>query len=138
MKRSPPSYTSSTSSSDIDTDSDFSPCFEFEQEQDTKPIVSSPPTSARSTPKKPKTNNQKSPSTSPKKPRIKSEPNTNGVWDGEKRALFIDEIIALGYRHANLDELASKLGMNKRQLVDQLVPNKSNLRKKMVMAAKSM
>ncbi|WVQ62387.1 uncharacterized protein L199_000527 [Kwoniella botswanensis] len=142
MKRSPPSYTSSDTDTDIDNSSSFSPS--LDESQDIKPICSSPPSSARSTPKKPRLNNNgkdiRPKSLSPKKPKIKTEPaaNANGVWDGEKRALFIDEIIAVGYKNANLDELANKLGMSKRQLIDQLVPNKPNLRGKMVTMAKSM
>ncbi|WWC86071.1 uncharacterized protein L201_000942 [Kwoniella dendrophila CBS 6074] len=63
--------------------------------------------------------------------------NANGVWDGDKRSLFIDEVLSIGYKNANLDEIASKLGMNKRQLVDQLVPNrKTNLRGKIAVLVK--
>ncbi|KAK6905511.1 hypothetical protein I204_05461 [Kwoniella mangroviensis CBS 8886] len=143
MKRVPPSYTSS-SDNDIDNSSSYSPS--LGESQDIRPIFSSPPISARSTPKKPKLDNEnkgiKSKTPSPKKSKMKSESgssaaasaatgtNVNGVWDGDKRALFVDEIIAVGYKNANLDELANKLGMSKRQLIDQLVPNKSNLRGK--------
>ena len=37
---------------------------------------------------------------------IKIEPG-NGEWDPEKRAVFIDMIIAAGYKAINLDEVAT-------------------------------
>ncbi|OCF38790.1 hypothetical protein I317_07419 [Kwoniella heveanensis CBS 569] len=88
---------------------------------------------------------QTSPSKSPsKKSKMKNHPGgatptasgTNGVWDGEKKALFMDEIIAVGYKAADLDLIAGKLGLSKRQLIDQLVPNRSNLRSKAVKGAR--
>ena len=33
----------------------------------------------------------------------------NGIWDAEKRALFMDEIIATGYKAVDLGGLASKV-----------------------------
>ncbi|WWC99491.1 hypothetical protein V866_006394 [Kwoniella sp. B9012] len=130
MKRSPPSYTSSTDTdTDIDNPSNYSPS--LGESQDIKPIFSSPPSSARSTPKKSKLDNEnkgiKSKTPSPKKSQMKSE-----------RGSTAAAATAVGYKNAILDELANKLGMSKRQLIDQLVPNKSNLRGKMVTMAKSM
>ncbi|GFZ43178.1 hypothetical protein JCM24511_00897 [Saitozyma sp. JCM 24511] len=58
----------------------------------------------------------------------------NGTWEPQKRGLFMDEIIAAGYKSADLDAIASMLELSKRQLVDQLVPNKANLRAKAVKA----
>ncbi|WWD09214.1 hypothetical protein V865_007336 [Kwoniella europaea PYCC6329] len=118
MKRSPPSYTSSNDTdTDIDNPSNYSPS--LGESQDIKPIFSSPPSSARSIPRNPNLT-MKTKVSNPKHPHLKNE------------------IIAVGYKNANLDELANKLGMSKRQLIDQLVPNKSNLRGKMVTMAKSM
>ncbi|KAK1927976.1 hypothetical protein DB88DRAFT_516697 [Papiliotrema laurentii] len=78
-------------------------------------------------------------STSPIGVSIPGKANTgsiNGTWTAEKRGSFMEEIIAAGYKVVNLDELAHKLQMNKRQLVDQLVPNRNNLRGKAVKAAR--
>ncbi|WVQ97106.1 hypothetical protein IAU59_004216 [Kwoniella sp. CBS 9459] len=85
---------------------------------------------------------------SPKKPKVEhadvkinsaggsSPGKATSPWDGEKKALFMDEIIAVGYKAADLDQLAAKLGLSKRQLIDQLVPNRSNLRSKAVRGAR--
>jgi hypothetical protein len=72
----------------------------------------------------------------------------NGEWDPEKRAVFMDLIIAAGYKAINLDEVAStvsppnarsdeQLGMGKKQLVNQLTPGrKGSYREKAVLAVK--
>jgi hypothetical protein len=72
----------------------------------------------------------------------------NGEWDPEKRAVFMDLIIAAGYKAINLDEVAStvstnaecadeQLGMGKKQLVNQLTPGrKGSFREKAVQAVK--
>ena len=42
---------------------------------------------------------------------------TNGVWTPEKRGVFMDEIISCGYKHVNLDELASKVCLGEERLL---------------------
>ncbi|WVF70743.1 hypothetical protein IAT40_005537 [Kwoniella sp. CBS 6097] len=80
------------------------------------------------------------PAKSPKK-KVKTEGTTslgtaaieeNGNWDAEKRALFMDTIISAGYMAVDLKELAVKLGMTHRQLVNRLQPGRSNFRSKAV------
>nr|XP_018266970.1 uncharacterized protein I303_00950 [Kwoniella dejecticola CBS 10117]OBR89128.1 hypothetical protein I303_00950 [Kwoniella dejecticola CBS 10117] len=148
VKRPPSSQTSSTSEDDTDI-SDYSPSPSFDVNEAIKPVVqASTPSTPSKKPKAADGKSRSSPAASPSPKKAKSNTNTkkstessnghvNGVWDGEKRAAFIDEILAIGYKHANLDEIASKLGMSKRQLVDQLVPNKPNLRRKMITAAQA-
>ncbi|WVW82097.1 hypothetical protein I302_104102 [Kwoniella bestiolae CBS 10118] len=51
-----------------------------------------------------------------------------GEWTSEKKGKFMDEIIALGYKAANLDEMAQRLGLNKRQLINQLTTGRKNFR----------
>ncbi|KAL7422866.1 hypothetical protein Q5752_002163 [Cryptotrichosporon argae] len=75
------------------------------------------------TPKKAKTTPKKA--ATPKK-----AGGATNAWTPDKRELFIDRIIATGYKSANLDALAAELDLTKRQLIDQLVPNRSNLRSK--------
>jgi hypothetical protein len=40
----------------------------------------------------------------------------NGEWDPEKRALFMDLIIAAGYKAINLDEVASTVSPPKSKI----------------------
>jgi hypothetical protein len=40
----------------------------------------------------------------------------NGEWDPEKRALFMDLVIAAGYKAINLDELASTVSSPQREV----------------------
>ncbi|WWC86078.1 uncharacterized protein L201_000949 [Kwoniella dendrophila CBS 6074] len=60
----------------------------------------------------------------------------SGEWDSEKKEQFMDQIIALGYKAANLDEMAQKLGLNKRQLINQLTTGRNNFRSMAVAAVK--
>ncbi|ORY20960.1 hypothetical protein BCR39DRAFT_474779 [Naematelia encephala] len=78
---------------------------------------------------------KKDQSTPNKRPK-RSQASENGTWTPEKRAMFIDDVLASGYKAIDLDSLATKLGLSKRQLVDQLVPHKSNLRAKAVKAVR--
>ncbi|EIW72647.1 hypothetical protein M231_06547 [Tremella mesenterica] len=110
------------------------------EEEEFKPSISpSPPITPKKTKVDPKSPKSKTPKT-PRTPKAKiekgenGEKGANGVWTSEKKGEFMDEIIAVGYKNADLDSLATKLGMNKRQLIDQLVPNRSNLRGRAVKA----
>ncbi|ORX34228.1 hypothetical protein BD324DRAFT_683654 [Kockovaella imperatae] len=94
-------------------------------------------TSSPTTPKTPKSNSTATKSSkTPKTSKTGSKAQENGTWTAEKRGIFIDEIIAAGYKGAELDSLADKLNLSKRQLIDQLVPNRNNLRGKAVKGAK--
>ncbi|KAL7423760.1 hypothetical protein Q5752_001343 [Cryptotrichosporon argae] len=55
-------------------------------------------------------------------------------WTNDKKAAFLDDIIAAGAKAANLDDLAAKYGLTKSQLVDQVKPNRSNVRQQAVAA----
>ncbi|KAK4687492.1 hypothetical protein P7C73_g2627, partial [Tremellales sp. Uapishka_1] len=113
----------------------------MKRETSASPTPTTPPPSI----KKPRP----SPAKTPSKP--KPTKTVNGEWTPTKRGAFLDQIIAVGYKHADLDELANQvstarqwagahgmtisvqLGMSKRQLVDQLVPNRAgNIRGKAV------
>ncbi|WWC66565.1 uncharacterized protein I206_100468 [Kwoniella pini CBS 10737] len=77
----------------------------------------------------------------PPKKRVKNKESspispTNGEWTADKRKQFMDEIIALGYKAANLDQIAQRLDLNKRQLINQLTTIKGNFRSKAVAAVK--
>ncbi|WVF70742.1 hypothetical protein IAT40_005536 [Kwoniella sp. CBS 6097] len=149
MKRSPsssPSLDSSFHTSDNSTEMSDTPI--KHEDHDVKPNISSAPkTPTKNNTKTTKTNGstKASPSKSPRKPKIEpqgtnatsSPGGSKGTWDGEKKALFMDEIIAAGYKAADLDQLAARIGLSKRQLIDQLVPNRSNLRSKAVKGAKA-
>ena len=119
------------------------------ESDDFKPGIK-PPTS--STNKKVK--DRSVPSTpSAKKQRTKKEVGQKGEWTPEKKGVFMDRIIAAGYKAANIGELAIdvsyplegltkslmcyQLGMSKTQLENQLnVGRKGSLREKAVQAAK--
>ncbi|WWC66578.1 uncharacterized protein I206_100481 [Kwoniella pini CBS 10737] len=133
MKR----LTSDSSSNKSPNDTEISSCYSPSPEsEETKPKIPSTPKKRGINDKDKNIKKELTPSS--KKVKTEKLNDNNGIWDGEKRSLFIDEIISIGYKNANLIEIAQKLGMNKRQLIDQLVPNKSNLRKKVIMAAKTM
>lgn len=88
-------------------------------------------TSSPKTPTKSSAKKAASPASAktPKSPKAE-----NGTWTPEKRKVFVDEIFAAGYKATDLDSLAAKLDMDKRQLINQLVPNRSNFRMKAVKA----
>ncbi|WWC99492.1 hypothetical protein V866_006395 [Kwoniella sp. B9012] len=100
-------------------------------EEDVKPFQNN-----TSTPEKGESKNEKqgtsTPSTSPKKKtKVGSSPTGggfNGEWTAEKREKFMDHIIALGYKAANLDDMAQELGLSKRQLINQLTTGRKNFR----------
>jgi hypothetical protein len=92
-------------SSDIEPSSPIS-----SQSVDFKPDISPPPTS------KIKTSRTKSPSTQSPKKKAKKESSgsstgggRNGEWTPEKKAIFMDRVIATGYRGLDLGELAEEV-----------------------------
>jgi hypothetical protein len=92
-------------SSDIEPSSPIS-----SQSDDFKPDITPPPTS------KIKTSRTKSPSTpSPKKKAEKESSGSssggggNGEWTPEKKAIFMDRVIAAGYKVLDLGELATEV-----------------------------
>ena len=108
--------------------------------EDYKPQIQLPVT-----PKKAKSQVKSTSTTPEKKARKEKEGGgqVNGTWTSEKKAKFMDVIISNGYKATNLDvlnievrrevsglsgwrvqSLIIQLGMSKRQLIDQLVPNK--------------
>jgi len=57
--------------------------------------------------KKPRNTNSPSKAKSPKKPKKEGEKQVaNGEWTEEKRAVFMDMVIAAGYKALDLDEVA--------------------------------
>lgn len=60
-----------------------------------------------------------------------SSPNRNGEWTPEKEEKFIERILALGPKHANLDELSAEFGVSKQQVRNAIqAGRKGNLRDK--------
>lgn len=68
------------------------------------------PTAAPAIAKSPsgKTARHGTPKSTPTKP--KGNVQANGQWTPEKKANFMDDIIASGYKHSNLDDLSIKVG----------------------------
>jgi hypothetical protein len=118
---------------------------------DLKPKLDTPPPKKKNTKGIPKT------PTPRKKVTAKANINAsadNGEWTPEKKAKFMNSIIELGYKHADLGAVAAEvsrcllgvnmrsnpylqLGMAKLQLKNQLQPGrKGNLREKAVQAVK--
>ena len=92
-------------SSDIESPSPISSQFD-----DYKPDITPPPTS------KAKNNKTKAPSTPSPKKRAKSSSGGsgsggggNGEWTPEKKAIFMDRVIATGYKGLDLGELAEEV-----------------------------
>ncbi|WVR05723.1 hypothetical protein IAU60_002747 [Kwoniella sp. DSM 27419] len=134
MKRS-----ASASPSPLDEFETDLPPFDIHGEGDNKPSANLITTSFKQSTKSPGAGKATSSPGGPVKSPVKKSKTTaqnNGTWDGSKKAAFVDEILAAGYKAADLDALADKLGLSKRQLIDQLVPNRPNLRKKLVQAAR--
>jgi hypothetical protein len=70
---------------------------------DIKPDLTSPSKKPKKTPSPTKSRPK-----SPTKPKKEGE-SQNGEWDKEKRAAFMDLIIAAGYKAVNLDEVAASV-----------------------------
>ncbi|ORX34230.1 hypothetical protein BD324DRAFT_683656 [Kockovaella imperatae] len=96
----------------------------------------------------------RSTSGSPKKSASNGAGGGNSSWNAEKSALFAEAIIAAGIEHVDREALANTLspavntrtecrlqfpilGITKKQVGDQLAPNRSNIRKRLMEWAKS-
>jgi hypothetical protein len=136
-------------SSDIEPSSPIS-----SQSQDFRPDITPPPTS------KSKNIKAKVPSTPSPKKRAKSSSGGscsgtggNGEWTPEKKAIFVERVLAAGYKVVDLGELTAEvsghwsvlgvademkqLGMSRQQLHNQMAQGrKGNLREKAVQGAK--
>jgi hypothetical protein len=82
--------------------SEVSPSPISSPDQDSKPDIT-PSKKTKKSPTKPK-----------KETGVKPE---NGEWDPEKRAVFMDIIIAAGYKAVNLDEIASTVSTTSRRVL---------------------
>lgn len=87
--------------------SEVSPTPSNESDIDIKPDLISPSKILRKTPSPLKSKTKPK----PKFPRkVKKEGDLqNGEWDKEKRAMFMDLIIAAGYKAVNLDEVSASV-----------------------------
>ncbi|CAK9779917.1 unnamed protein product [Cutaneotrichosporon oleaginosum] len=89
---------------------------------------------------------ERSPSPVPKKAKVKKEPKArktaraNGgtssggsgsktMWDAERSASLVEAVFEAAGKAMDMDAVASKLGVNKSQVVDQLKNGRSNIRR---------
>ncbi|WWD18059.1 hypothetical protein CI109_102506 [Kwoniella shandongensis] len=117
------------SSSSIDSDIDIKPSppsspHSFSVAEDKKPDIPTTPSSKKS-------------KSSPKAKTSPSGSSIGGMWTPEKREKFMDRIISIGLRNANMEELCIEFGMTKLQIRNATqVGRKGNFRDKACKAVK--
>lgn len=89
------------------TEVSLTPSNESDIDIDIKPDLTSPSKKSKKTPSPVKSKTKPKPK-SPTKVKKEGDPQ-NGEWDKEKRAVFMDLIIAAGYKAVNLDEVAASV-----------------------------
>ncbi|EIW72646.1 hypothetical protein M231_06546 [Tremella mesenterica] len=98
---------------------------------------SSPNDPSTPSPKPKKIKSSPSSSTTPKKEKTSGSRGEFGKLTDAMRAELLDEVIAHGAKSVNLEEIAQRFGVKKSQLIDQLKPNRTNIRSKAVKAIAS-
>ncbi|ORY20961.1 hypothetical protein BCR39DRAFT_502348 [Naematelia encephala] len=116
----------------------------MKRESDSSP-PSTPPSKSALTPNTTPTPTKRLKSTPSSKTKTKTDNDTEKIdpSPGKGRstkltlaakAEFLEDIIAAGVRAVNMDTLALKYGVPKSVLVDQMKPNRSNLRERAIKA----
>ncbi|EKD00376.1 hypothetical protein A1Q2_05345 [Trichosporon asahii var. asahii CBS 8904] len=65
---------------------------------------------------------------------LKSKGRTD--WTPEKRAALLETVIVAGSKAIDVEKVAADLGVSKSSVVDQLKPNRSNIRQTAIKAVK--